>query len=52
MRIGFGSKYSSMNRVVPSAQNLPRSTMGFTIRLEVRVSVMVPQPLVYFFCAC
>ena len=52
MRTVAGSKYSSANRVVPSAQNLPRSTIGFTIRLEVRVSVIVPQLLVYFFCAC
>src|ERR1700722_17556090 len=52
MRMLEGSRYSRANRVVPSAQNLPRSTRGFTIRLEVRVSVIVPQILVYFFCAC
>ena len=38
--------------VMPSAQNLPWSTMGFTISCEVRVSVTVPQPVVNFFCAC
>src|SRR2546430_12869072 len=43
-----GSTYSSENLVVPSAQNLPWSSRGFTIRLEVRVSVMVPHMLVYF----
>src|SRR6185437_16530524 len=46
-----GSTYSNENLVVPSAQNLPWRTKGFTIRLEVRVSVMFPHMLVYFFCA-
>src|SRR3954452_14492264 len=46
-----GSEYSSEKRSVPSAQNLPRNTRGLSSRAELRVSVIVPQPLVYFFCA-